>query len=75
MALLAASLADPLQARNAKIAGLLGAGCPLRPPLFRFSRLRFVGDEATDSHLLPEVPVKLNRAASQTPDLAIAACN
>jgi hypothetical protein len=26
-----------------------------------------VGDEATDSHLLPEVPVKLNRAGYADP--------
>ena len=74
MALLAASLADHLQARNAQIAGLLVAGCPFRPPLFRFSRLRFVGYEAADSHLMPEVPVKLNGAAAQSPDIAIFAC-
>lgn len=59
VALFVASLADDLQARNTQIAGLLLAGCCLR-----FPRLRFVGYEAADSHLMPEVPVKLNGAAA-----------
>ena len=60
VALLAVSLADHLQARNAQIAGLLH-GRRLR---LRFSRLRFVGYGAADSYLMPEVPVKLNGAAA-----------
>ena len=75
VALFAASLADHPQARNAQIAGLLVAGCFVRLPIFRFSRLRFVGYEASDSHPMPDVPVKLNGAAAQTPDLAIFARN
>lgn len=59
VALLAASLADHRQARNAQIAGLLLAECRLR-----FSRLQFVGYEAADSYLMPEVPVNLNGAAA-----------
>lgn len=59
--LLAASLADHLHDRNAQIAGLLRAGCRLR---LRFPRLRFVGYEAADGYLMPEVPVKLNGAAA-----------
>jgi hypothetical protein len=59
VALLAASLADHRQARDAQIAGLLLAGCRLR-----FSQLQFVGYEAPDSYLMPEVPVKLNGAAA-----------
>jgi hypothetical protein len=64
VALFAASLADHLQARNTQIAGLIVAGFALRVPIFRISRLRFVGDEAADSHLMPEVPAKLNGTAA-----------
>ena len=64
VASLAASFADHLQARDAQIAGLIVAGGALRVPLFRISRLRFVGYEAADTHLMPEVPAKLNGAAA-----------
>lgn len=64
VALFAASRADHLQARNAQIAGLIVAGYALRVRLFRISRLRFVGYKAADSHLMPEVPAKLNGAAA-----------
>jgi hypothetical protein len=59
VALPAASLANLRQARNAQIARLLLAGCRLR-----FSQFQFVGYEAPDSYLMPEVPVKLNGAAA-----------
>jgi hypothetical protein len=64
VALLVASRADHLQARNEQIAGLLLAGCSLRLSVFRFSHHRFVGYEAADSQLMPDVPVKLNGAAA-----------
>jgi hypothetical protein len=61
---LLASFADHLQAHNSQIAGLIVAWYPLRLPLFRFSRLQFVGYEAADSHLMAEVPVKHNGAGA-----------
>jgi hypothetical protein len=46
--LLAASLVEHLQIRDAQIAEFLVAGYPLCLPLFRSPRLRFVGYEAAN---------------------------